>query len=497
MTMPIRLPLLTAAAILTGGLWHSAFAASPLQPTEAAHSDAAAVPTSPDQIATPTGSDTEATVPDYVSRNRRLSPTELAKKKTGWFVTGLPNIGVDPLQGLSAGVNGYLYLNGSPKDRLFAYTPYQAKVGVQLHQSQFEDQTVKLSLDMPFVFDSAWRAKIDLRYQDHPNKVYFGLTEQTLDPLPTGDYPAYAARLNSIRPGRAPGEAPEVTDAKYHTFRERETVMFNLKAERALFDGNWRLTGGYELQHLQFFTSEGLNAQATDPVTGQKRQVPNGTSKVAEDLAAGLIHGRQGGFVSLFQTSLMYDTRDFEPDPTSGMVFEIANEFSSPLIGSAVAFDKLLLMGRTYTRLFPEHLERTVLATRTGLGTIFGDQAPFFEYQDQWSADGSVKALGGSQALRGFKPNRFLGRTVAFSNIELRHKFAEVDLWGQNLTFAVAPFLDLGAIGDLPFVPRLDRIQVSAGAGLRIGWNRSTIVLIDAAISNEDRQVFLNFNNSF
>jgi hypothetical protein len=30
----------------------------------------------------------------------------------------------------------------------------------------------------------------------------------------------------------------------------------------------------------------------------------------------------------------IYDTRDFEPDPTSGYYFEIANEYSGKYIGS-------------------------------------------------------------------------------------------------------------------------------------------------------------------
>jgi hypothetical protein len=37
--------------------------------------------------------------------------------------------------------------------------------------------------------------------------------------------------------------------------------------------------------------------------------------------------------ISIIQTALIYDTRDFEPDPTSGYYFEIANEYSK-YIGS-------------------------------------------------------------------------------------------------------------------------------------------------------------------
>ena len=159
-------------------------------------------------------------------------------------------------------------------------------------------------------------------------------------------------------------------------------------------------------------------------------------------------------------------------------------------------FHKMLLQARHYLPIAPSVLRRTLLATRIGYGTIFGDRAPFFEYQDQWSAEGSMRALGGPQTLRGFKANRFLGRTVGFLNVELRHRFADLDILGQDFTFTIAPFLDLGSVGDKLFVVA-QTVRASAGAGLRIGWNRSTVIVADAAFSREDAQFFINFNQTY
>lgn len=168
-----------------------------------------------------------------------------------------------------------------------------------------------------------------------------------------------------------------------------------------------------------------------------------------------------------------------------------------PGLGRLIFFDKILLQFKHFYQIWPEVLPRTVLASRLGYGTILGDQAPFFEYQDQWSPDGSVKGLGGSQTLRGYKANRLLGRTVAYGNVELRHKLGELDFWGQNFSFGVAPFIDVGTIGDNVFQVNLAGLRAAVGAGLRIGWNLSTIITLDYAISPEDQQFFLNFNNSF
>jgi hypothetical protein len=43
--------------------------------------------------------------------------------------------------------------------------------------------------------------------------------------------------------------------------------------------------------------------------------------------------------------------RDFEPDPTSGYYFEIANEYSGKYIGSQFEFNKLFLQGKGFWKL--------------------------------------------------------------------------------------------------------------------------------------------------
>lgn len=437
---------------------------------------------------------TQLELPRYVSRKKRMSKEDLAKKREGVFVTGLPFFSSDPLNGVGGGATGYIHFNGQRDDPFFAYTPYKARLGLTGQYTTGNAAALSLKLDMPFVASTAWRLKIDGKYESSPNNLYFGLTEETLNPLPQGSYGDYAAALKTARPG-GPGEAPLVADPLRHHFLEKEW-MLNLKAERVLFDGNWRILVGYEIQHLSYKTFEGTEIEATDPTTGQPIKVPSGKSQLREDFEQGRVFGLQGGRVSLVQLSLMYDTRDFEPDPVRGVFLELANEYSSPYLGSEFTFNKMLLQARHFLPVLPGTFSRLVLATRLGYGTIFSKKAPFFEFQDQWSAEGSIRALGGSQTLRGFKANRFLGRTVGFANIELRWRFADVDALGQNFTLGAAPFVDLGTIGDKIFVVA-PTLRVAGGAGLRIGWNRSTVIVLDGAFSKEDAQFFLNFNNSY
>lgn len=137
------------------------------------------------------------------------------------------------------------------------------------------------------------------------------------------------------------------------------------------------------------------------------------------------------------------------------------------------------------------------MAGRLGVGHIFGNQAPFFEFQDQWSPDGSINALGGKQSLRGFRANRFLGRSLAFGNVELRYRLAEVAFRKQRFSFGIAPFLDAGTVRNTWQDLSFKNIKVSYGAGARIAWNQSTVLSFDYGISKEDKLFFFGIGQAF
>jgi hypothetical protein len=436
-------------------------------------------------------------------RSKRMSAEDLAKKREGTFLTGIPDLSSDPVTGFGIGVRTNVYWNGERSNPLFPYTPYLAKLKANAAWYTSNARELVLSLDVPYYKGSRWRFKIDFKAQQNPSNLYFGLTEATLGPLklpssgsdgPTYDtYAAYDVARKTLRPG-GPGEAELVTDALSNRFQETE-YMLNLKADYALGNGKWRVMGGYEIQHLRYRTFEGTEAEAIDPVTGEETTAPNGTSLLRRDFDQGLVSGLDGGRVSIVQTALMHDTRDFEPDPTKGHYFEVANEFSSPIIGSQFEFNKLFVQGRAYRKL--PIGPRTVLAGRAGVGTIFGSKAPFFEFQDQWSPDGSINSLGGRQSLRGYRANRFLTRSLWFASLELRARVAEVAFGKQRFAFALAPFFDVGTVRDRWQDLDLAHTKTTYGGGLRIAWNQSTILYFDYGASSEDRLFFFGIGQVF
>jgi hypothetical protein len=434
-------------------------------------------------------------------KSKRMSDDDLSKKREGTFFTGIPDFSSDPVTGFGFGIRSNVYWNGKRQNPLFPYTPYLTKLKANAAYYTSNARELVLSLDVPYYKGTRWRFKIDFKAQQNPANLYFGLTEETLGALnlPSdgstafSTYKEFDIARKTLRPGGL-GEADYVTDALSNNFRETE-YMLNLKADYALGKGRWRVMGGYEIQHLSYKTFEGVEAEAIDPATGENTTAPNGFSLLQREFDAALIYGVKGGWVSIIQTALIYDTRDFEPDPTLGVYFELANEYSSKYIGSQFDFDKLFIQGRYYRKL--PFGSRTVLAGRMGIGNIFGSNAPFFEFQDQWSPDGSINALGGRQSLRGYRANRFLSRSMWFTNVELRVRLAETKLGKQRFAIGVAPFFDAGTVRDSWQDLSVKKIKVSYGGGLRIAWNQSTILSFDYGISKEDRLFFFGIGQAF
>lgn len=437
-------------------------------------------------------------------KSKRMSDADLAKKREGTFITGIPDFSSDPVTGFGLGVRTNIYWNGQRTNPFFAYTPYLAKLKANAAYYTSNAREIILSLDVPYYKGTRWRFKVDFKAQQNPANLYFGSSESTLGELrlpstPNGGqtYPTYISfdqARKTLRPGGI-GEASFVTDALSNRFRETE-YMLNLKADYALGKkGIWRIMGGYEIQHLSYKTFEGTEAEAIDSNTGQEIKAPNGISLLRRDFQQGLVSGLDGGWVSILQTALIFDTRDFEPDPTRGYYVEIANEYSSPIIGSQFEFNKLFIQGRVYKKI-PIGL-RTVFAGRFGVGNIFGSNAPFFEFQDQWSPDGSINSLGGKQSLRGYRANRFLARSLAFANFELRVRLAEVKVKKQRFSFGIAPFFEAGTVRNRWQDLNFKNIKTSYGGGLRIAWNQSTIISFDYGISKEDKLFYFGIGQAF
>jgi len=417
-------------------------------------------------------------LPFAIATEKRLPEDELKEKKEGVYVTGVPDLSSDPINGFGAGAEGSLFFNGKRTDPFFEYTPYRAELNVALFITTKSQQEISLGLDVPYIFNTKWRLRVQAAYEVNPNLLYFGIDEKTLKPL------SYYPNNNQAN--------PLVTNASYsnydknlvgnknyyNTYTKKEAVV-NISAEHSFYEGRLRALIGYEIASVDI----------TSPL--------NDSSFIRKDEHLGVIKGLGQNIVSFIQAGLIYDTRDLEADPSKGSFAELTNEASLVALGSQYNFNKTFFHYNLYQPILPKIFKRLTFAGRIGMGYTQGD-APFYEYQDEWSSEGSIEGLGGGTTLRGYKQSRFLSRVMGFSNFELRWRFTACNILKQHLTFSAVPFFDAGGVWDnLHRLNHLENLRYSEGLGLRIAWNVNTILRFDYAISQEDHQFFFSLKQAF
>ncbi len=418
-------------------------------------------------------------LPFAISKEKKLSTSELAHKKEGVYVTGIPDFSSDPINGFGYGGEGSIFFSGKRSDPFFEYTAYRGKLDVALFNTTRDRREIKLGFDIPYIFNTKWRVRGEASYESNPNLLYFGVDEKSLRPLsyyPEGDstkqvvnnaiYSDYEKSLTGV-------------NQFYNTYTRQE-VLVNLNIERSFFQGKLRTLIGAEVAKLNL-----------NPFSGN--------SLLRNDFNDDLIKGVGNNILITFlESGLTYDTRDLETDPTNGIFAELTNELSLKALGSDYNFNKTFFHFNYYKGLFPKTFKRMIFAGRFGIGYTSGD-APFFRYQDCRSSEGAIDLLGGASTLRGYKQNRFLGRTIQFTNIELRCGLTNFTLLKQNIGISAVPFFDAGGVWDsFDRMPsNLNNLRYSEGIGIRIAWNVNTILRFDYAISKEDKQFFFQMGLSF
>ncbi|WCL51408.1 Omp85 family outer membrane protein [Leptospira sp. GIMC2001] len=456
-----------------------------------------------------------ADLPFEIKKEKRLSERDFNNKKQGGYFTGLPLINSDPNVGVGYGARVLYFENGTREDPFFEYTPYRYRVFAQYFNTTRNAPYHWFSVDAPYIFDTEWRLRLDLIYGRNPNLLFFGIGEESLRPLSYRDrndprqplirnatFSDYEEANSYRRAGNA-GEAPYVTDRMRNRY-DNENPNIQLSGERSFFGGTVRLVGGTRLSRQIIRTYDGQVFKSKDAFFGDTDfnfvnvdiPTPNGRTLVTEQAESGKIIGLNGGYINTLRAGIVYDTRDFEPDPNRGLFLEATHEKSVKAIGSDYDFNRNHAQARFFYSPFRKTFEKLVLAGRASVIQSNGN-VPFFEYTNFWGTETNQAGLGGRTTLRGFKQDRFLGPAMAYANIELRWKFASIDIWGQHFDFQLVPFYDVGRVWDETRFMNLKGYKHSRGLGFRIPWNQATIIYFDYGISDEDRQLFVNFNHIF
>ena len=418
--------------------------------------------------------DTTKKLPFKIADEKRLSDEDLAHKREGFYVTGVPQLSSDPVNGFGYGAEGILFFNGKKTDPLFEYTPYREKISLSVFNTTKNQNEVVLGLDVPYIFNSKWRVRVESIYENDPNMLYFGVSEKTLqgliNPQSGASFSSYDDYKNSLTGNYK----------NYNRYTQKNNITLNLSGEYSFFQGKMRAVVGYRFADIH-----------SNPYAGQ--------SLLQTDFLIGTTFGVGHSLVTMLQTGLVYDTRDLESDPNKGVFAEITNELSQNFLGSQFNFNKSLLHIKVFQRLFPKKFKKVILAARFGISGLAGN-APFYEYQEVWSSEGGIYGVnGGSFVLRGYKQSRFVANWVDFSNIEIRARFVQFKVLKQHIALSAVPFFDVAGVGNnfSRLFGYAANYNYAEGLGLRLAWNVNTILRFDYAFSKEDRQFFFQFGHAF
>jgi len=235
----------------------------------------------------------------------------------------------------------------------------------------------------------------------------------------------------------------------------------------------------------------------------------------------GLIPGDQanGGNHTILKAGIIYDTRDNEPNPFSGVWSEMQLHYAPSFLSNTdYSYARIVLTHKQYFTIVPDVMN---LAYRVSYQGKIAGEMPFymlpFIYQTapKLTRDG----VGGAKTVRGVKLNRIVGDGFAFANVELRGKILRTNVLNQNFYIALSTFADAGMVtqkydfdssgmpGSLPsYLPASildpDAKEVphfSVGGGIHFALNQNFILTVDYgfAVKKDDGDSGLYINLDF
>lgn len=234
----------------------------------------------------------------------------------------------------------------------------------------------------------------------------------------------------------------------------------------------WRLPHNFFLSTgpaAQYYTSDSSNN--TNRYLNEYNQANPDENVFSNRFYAGLVAGVQ------------HNTRNDALLPGKGLVWDAEIRVMKQLNGSEKpSFGQLYSHFLFYIRLFGN--SKYVVANRIGAGTSFGDPLFFQKMQ-----------LGGTHNLRGFRTNRFTGKTMLYHNAELRFSLFDFNSYLFPGRLGVVAFNDLGRV----WVPGENSNKWHDGYGGGLFIIPAELVLIQVIIghSKEGTYPYLSLGVSF
>jgi outer membrane protein assembly factor BamA len=408
---------------------------------------------------------------EFFSRKVPLPELLLNDKREGRYFTGFPALGFDDATKFNYGVALQFYDNGRRDSPFFRYTPYRRKLAIQAIDTTGGFRTLLVDYDEPYVADTPWRLSAHVNLTNNEREKYFGVGDAAQGGLTFPgsnqvfrDFNDYRDALETQVNGK---------DFSHYAEYHRTVYASNVNVAYDLLGGRLRPLLGLEARYVQVadYTGRLTNGLAGEP------------THLQVDAQAGEVVGLHGGWDNAFRGSVTYDTRDFEPNPQSGVTVELAGRYVSDLLGSEFHYLQTTASARYYRALRPDP-HPLIVAGRLLYSAQFGT-VPVYSLAVLPTSEGDALGFGGFPTLRGYPDNRFIGKSGMVANAELRWTFSEKVLWRQHLDLMLVPFIDVGRSFDEPSDTTLSGWKLSGGGGFRVAWNLATLISFDIGVSGE------------
>lgn len=217
-----------------------------------------------------------------------------------------------------------------------------------------------------------------------------------------------------------------------------------------------------------------------------------------------------GGNVAQFKAGIVYDSKNYDNDPTRGIYFEGTFTAAPDLI------DREGHGHLTFTMVFHHYVplcgDRLTFCYRLGMQNVLAGDIPFYAITNTntlFFKKINTEAFGGVTTGRGINKNGVTGMGVAWMNVELRWRLIGFKFLNQNWMAAITPMFDAGMVtqsfrmeqqkeamalletkyhfsgdataADIIYSGDDERLHCAAGCGIKLIMNRNVVISADFA----------------
>lgn len=379
------------------------------------------------------------------------APVEEAKPEKQWRWAALPIGNYSSTYGVGYGAYGNIVNNGTGD---LDGAPYKAKFAMQLYftTGSYYDHFVKF--DLPAFLGSRIRWDLQAGITGWPTASWYGPGNDSLRiPIDTSCVPDEADTALVSALGTVPC---------YYNYGQKASVKVITNVRRDI-KGPWSAFVNYYFRSYTLNLYPGSLVDTTHPV------------------------GYEGGLYTRLGLGAMFDTRNQEPSPTSGMFAEASVRGGINILHPEQKVVAVNITDRRWLGLGKR--DRLVLASREILDMKWGDE-PFF--MSQTIGGSEDLSIGTSVLMKGLPYGRISGDGAIFWTPEVRWHYARIPIGSSKLDLMTGPYLDVGRVWLWdPESQGLEagdplHLHLTYGLGNRIIFNDDLVVRLDFGFGREE-----------